>query len=196
MKRSFKQYLSHPAAFPILGGVALVLAVAVWIELHRLSRRQVELSSLALRRSEFFQETHLAQRSRDVLYQRLALLGTYEERIPYVDGYVWLGKFIQNAAPELEVGIDPPEIASHLIFVPDYCTGLFRIRGRGQIEHFLDLLRECETGLPFAHIEAVQFAYADGKKSKIDFSISLLLVMRLHDESPETAPAAGAIAAR
>ena len=187
MKKLFEFVLDCRVISRALAVVALIL-LAIAIRFGVRGVQQQNALDLATREK---QQLESEQKSEA---QIEALLGQQDERrkefeakIPFVDGYIWLSKFMHGAGPGLQIMVDPPDLTTQdLISSNEYTTGIFHVRGTGSIENLVNLLKACENDLPFAHIRDLQFSFVEEKSTKIQFNLVVVLVMRLHGATADT----------
>ena len=167
-------------------GILLITIVVLLVvdaqQLCRLFRLDTEASNLLQQKNGLLQKQKLATESEKVFADRIIQLRKYEQAIPDADGYVWVSKVLHDATPKLFLVIDPPEINAQLLSTPEYCTGLFRVRGSGSVDELLVILKKVEEELPFARVQDLQIAFAKNGESKTDFAFSLLAVLRMNEE--------------
>lgn len=169
--------LSRLLVVAVLG----LLGYTVYLGLQCISLRG-QITAAAIEQQRLAGKREVDAQLQDQLNQQKDRLKKHEAKIPFVDGYIWLSKFMHGAAPGLQIAVDPPDLsAQDFVIAGDYSTGAFHVKGNGSIENFVNLLKTCEAELPFAHIRDLQFSFVDENKTRVQFNLILVLVTRLHD---------------
>jgi hypothetical protein len=148
---------------------------------HR--RLQSELLSISLKSCKLDELQKASRKSADVVRQKIASLREYEKTLPLADGYVQVSRIMMEAVPKFPLIIDPPDMSQDLVRSPEYCSGLFRIRGTGRLDDCLAVLRKADEALPFSRVQDLQIVFTDPKEMKVEFAFSLMTVMRLGDDA-------------
>lgn len=170
--------------------VLALLGCVVYVALECISLRG-QIITAAMEQQRVAGKHEADAQLRDQLTQQKERLKQHEAKIPFVDGYIWLSKFMHGAAPGLQIAVDPPDLsAQDFTIAGEYSTGAFHIKGNGSMENFVNLLKTCEAELPFAHIRDLQFSFVDEKKTRVQFNLILVLVTRLHDATVDASNSA------
>ena len=182
MKQATLQ-LQSKAAPAILLIIVIVLFVIDSQQLQRLFRLDADAATLLREKRDLLVKQKHYSESQKIVTDRIAQLREYERFIPNADGYVWISKILHEAALKLPLTIDPPEISGQLISAPEYCTGLYRVRGTGSVDDLLVILKKIEEDLPFSRVQDLQIAFSKTPGAKVDFSFALLAVLRMNEDS-------------
>ncbi len=174
----------HMKSLPsLLVVVVLVLGIGLVEESRRHVRLQNECSAVSGKKVALLEKQKIAARSEKIFKERFARLAEYEKKIPQADGFVWISSILQEAAPDLTLNIEPPEMSGQKVLTPpEYCSGIFRVKSAGHMEDLIALLTKIESSAPFARVQELHVVFVRPEKNEIEFSFSLLVVMRLNEE--------------
>jgi hypothetical protein len=164
--------------------LVLVLFACALEETNRWSNSEVERQRSIIRQHEIARAQSLRLTYQSALEESTELLASYTDRIPFADGYVWLSRQLQESGPNLQFIVQPPDLQTPaVVSITNYCTGRFYVHGTGRLDDLLNLLRELEIVAPFVRVQELQFVFTDRIEHRVQFTMSLLTLMRLQTET-------------